>query len=74
MQKFLNRHNSKIKLYEKFIETKKIGEISISNQPINLPKKKLIVIVSFVSGLILSFFLVFLLNFITSFRDNLQIT
>ena len=70
----VNRHNSKIKLYEKFIETKKIGEISISNQPINLPKKKLIVIVSFVSGLILSIFLVFLLNFITSFRDNLQIT
>ena len=68
----VNRHNSKIKLYEKFIETKKIGEISISNQPINLPKKKLIVIVSFVSGLILSIFLVFLLNFITSFRDNLQ--
>ncbi len=70
----VNRHNSKTKLYEKFTETKKIGEISISNQPINLPKKKLIVIVSFVSGLILSFFLVFLLNFITSFRDNLQIT
>ena len=70
----VNRHNSKTKLYEKFTETTKIGEISISNQPINLPKKKLIVIVSFVSGLILSIFLVFLLNFITSFRDNLQIT
>ena len=58
------RHQSKTKLYDKYIMTKQIGELTISNTPINTPKKKLIVTVSFVTGLILSIFLVFFLEFI----------
>ena len=73
----LERHKDKTKLYDKYISTKKIGEITISNQPINKPKKKLIVAVSFVTGFILSIFLVFFIDFIKSIsksdnRDNLK--
>ena len=60
----INRHTSKVKLHDKYIMTKQIGDISISNTPVNKPKKKLIVTVAFVTGLILSIFLVFFLEFI----------
>ena len=73
----LQRHQEKTKFYNKFIRTKKIGEITISNHPINKPKKKLIVAVAFVTGFILSIFLVFFIDFIKSIsrsdnRDNLK--
>lgn len=66
----LNRHKEKIKFYEKYIMTKKISDIEISNTPVNIPKKKLIVIVTFVTGFILSIFLVFFMNFIKSFKEE----
>jgi capsular polysaccharide biosynthesis protein len=66
----INRHNDKTKLYDKFTNTKKVGDISIGNEPINKPKKKLIVAVSFVSGFILSIFLVFFIEFVRSFKDK----
>jgi uncharacterized protein involved in exopolysaccharide biosynthesis len=45
--------------------TKQIGGgVSILDTPINQPKKKLIVAVAFVTGFILSIFLVFFLKFI----------
>ena len=46
-----------------------IGKIMINDYPIK-PKKKLIVIVAFVTGLILSIFLVFFLEFIRGFKEE----
>ena len=66
----LKRHENKSKLYDKFIMTKEIGNISISNKAINTPKKKLIIVVAFVTGFILSIFLVFLMNFIQGFKEE----
>uniref|UniRef100_UPI0040476763 Wzz/FepE/Etk N-terminal domain-containing protein n=1 Tax=Aliarcobacter sp. TaxID=2321116 RepID=UPI0040476763 len=66
----VNRHNEKTKLYEKFTHTKKVGDINIGNEPVNKPKKKLIVAASFVTGFILSIFLVFFMEFIRSFKDK----
>ena len=66
----VNRHNEKTKLYEKFTHTKKVGDINIGNEPVNKPKKKLILAVSFVTGFILSIFLVFFMEFIRSFKDK----
>lgn len=56
--------------YKDFIKTKKIGNINIKNKPINLPKKKLIVMVSFFSGFVISIFLVFFMQFIISFKEE----
>ena len=67
-QFIINRHNEKTKLYEKFTHTKKVGEININNNPINKPKKKLIFVISFVTGFILSVFLVFFMEFIRSLK------
>ena len=64
------RHKEKSKLYEIYSMTKKVGDIEISNQPINKPKKKLIVVVAFVTGFILSIFLVFFMEFIKGFRQE----
>jgi capsular polysaccharide biosynthesis protein len=66
----VNRHNEKTKLYEKFTHTKKVRDINIGNEPVNKPKKKLIVAVFFVTGFILSIFLVFFMEFIRSFKDK----
>jgi uncharacterized protein involved in exopolysaccharide biosynthesis len=46
-----------------------IGKILINDYP-SKPKKKLIVIVAFITGLILSIFLVFFLNFIRSMKEE----
>jgi len=62
----LNRHKEKSKLFEKYIMTKQIGELKIDDKPINTPKKKLIVVVAFVTGFILSIFLVFFMQFVRS--------
>lgn len=66
----INKHKEKMKFYENIIMTKQIGDIQIDNNPINIPKKKLIVTVSFVSGFILSIFIVFLIQFINSIRKE----
>ena len=49
--------------------TKIVGDIIISDNPIK-PKKKLIVVVGFVTGFILSVFAVFFLQFIGSFKEE----
>jgi len=49
--------------------TKIVGDIIISDNPIK-PKKKLIVVVAFVTGFILSVFVVFFLQFIGSFKEE----
>mgnify|MGYP000234582486 FL=1 len=66
----INRHKEKAKFYQNVIMTKQIGNIQIDNNPINMPKKKLIVVVSFVSGFILSIFIVFFMQFINSIRKE----
>lgn len=65
-----DRHEETAKLYDKYIMTKQIGEIEVGNNPINSPKKKLIVVVAFVTGLILSIFMIFFLEFIKSTRKD----
>ena len=66
----INRHKERAKFYENVIMTKQIGNIQIDNNPINMPKKKLIVVVSFVSGFMLSIFIVFFMQFINSIRKE----
>ena len=66
----INRHKEKAKFYENVIMTKQIGNIQIDNNPINKPKKSLIVVVSFVTGFILSIFIVFFMQFINSIRKE----
>ena len=46
-----------------------VGKIITSNYPVK-PKKKLIIMVAFVTGLILSIFLVFFIEFIKSFKEE----
>ena len=65
----IQRHKIKAKFYDQYIMTKQIGNIIINDKPINLLKKKLIIIVSFITGFILSIFLVFFLEFIRSFKE-----
>jgi LPS O-antigen subunit length determinant protein (WzzB/FepE family) len=68
----LKRHKEKAEFYDKYIMTKTIGDIEISNTPVNIPKKKLIVIVTFITSFIFSIFLVFFMNFIKSFKEENQ--
>ncbi|WP_072682421.1 GNVR domain-containing protein [Arcobacter sp. LA11] len=46
-----------------------VGEIIVNDSPIK-PKKKLIILVSFIAGLILSIFLVFFINFIQNLKKE----
>jgi capsular polysaccharide biosynthesis protein len=66
----INRHKEKAKFYENVIMTKQIGDIQIDDNPINKPKKSLIIVVSFLSGFILSIFIVFFMQFINSIRKE----
>lgn len=66
----INKHKEKAKFYENVIMTKQVGDIEIDKNPINMPKKKLTVVVSFVSGIILSIFIVFFMQFINSIRKE----
>lgn len=60
----IEKHKKDTKYYENIIMTKQIGDIEISNEQINKPKKALIVSVSFVTAFILSIFLAFLIDFV----------
>lgn len=66
----IDKHKEKAKFYENVIMTKQIGEINVSNQPINQPKKSLIVAVTFITGFILSIFIVFFMQFISNIRKE----
>ncbi|WP_373073939.1 Wzz/FepE/Etk N-terminal domain-containing protein [Sulfurimonas sp.] len=68
-QFIINRHSEKTKVYEKYTPTKKVGDIVIGNKPVNKPKKKLIVILAFITGFILSIFLVIFIEFVRSFKE-----
>jgi capsular polysaccharide biosynthesis protein len=60
----IEKHKKDTKYYENIIMTKQIGDIKISNEDINKPKKALIVAISFVTAFILSIFLAFLIDFV----------
>ncbi|WP_417328157.1 Wzz/FepE/Etk N-terminal domain-containing protein [Halarcobacter sp.] len=66
----IQRHENRTKYYEKFSNTKKIGDILINNEPINKLNKKLIVIASFLLGLLFSIFIIFFIEFIKSFKSR----
>ncbi|MDN5126674.1 Wzz/FepE/Etk N-terminal domain-containing protein [Aliarcobacter butzleri] len=66
----IEKHKKQTSFYESVIMTDQIGDIIISNEPINKPKKTLIVIVSFVTAFILSIFLVFFIEFIKSLKKE----
>lgn len=66
----INKHKEKMKFYENVIMTKQIENIQIDSNPINKPKKSFIVTVSFVTGFILSIFIVFFMQFINSIRKE----
>ncbi|MGB6020131.1 MAG: GNVR domain-containing protein, partial [Sulfurimonadaceae bacterium] len=69
----LQRHQEKTRLYEgtnaKVKMTKVIGSITIGTDPIK-PKKALIIVVAFITGLMLSVFLAFFLEFIQGNREE----
>jgi LPS O-antigen subunit length determinant protein (WzzB/FepE family) len=69
----LNRHKEKAKFYENLIMSKQIGDISISDQAINKPKKIIIVVVAFVTGFILSIFMVFFIQFVSGLKNEVKI-
>ena len=55
----ITKHENDTSFYKNKIMTKQIGDIKISEEAINKPKKALIVTVAFITGFILSIFLVF---------------
>ncbi|WP_152056184.1 Wzz/FepE/Etk N-terminal domain-containing protein [Aliarcobacter butzleri] len=66
----IEKHKKQTNFYESVIMTEQIGDITISNEPINKPKKTLIIIVVFVTTFILSIFLVFFIEFVISFKNK----
>lgn len=68
----IEKHKKLISFYESAIMTKQIGDITISNEPINKPKKSLIITVAFVTGFILSIFLVFFIEFIRTLKKEIN--
>ena len=58
----ITKHENDTSFYKNKIMTKQIGDIKISEEAINKPKKALIVTVAFITGFILSIFLVFFLT------------
>lgn len=66
----IEKHKKQTSFYESVIMTDQIGDIIISNEPINKPKKTLIIIVAFVTAFILSIFLAFFIEFIGSLKKE----
>lgn len=66
----ITKHENDTSFYKNKIMTKQIGDIKISEQAINKPKKALIVTVAFITGFILSIFLVFFIQFIQSIKKE----
>ena len=71
VKKFIiTKHENDTSFYKNKIMTKQIGDIKISEEAINKPKKALIVTVAFITGFILSIFLVFFIQFIQSIKKE----
>ena len=65
----ITKHENDTSFYKNKIMTKQIGDIKISEEAIN-DKKSLIVTVAFITGFILSIFLVFFIQFIQSIKKE----
>ena len=63
------RHQKLSNFYDIAVQTEQIGDIKISEEAIN-DKKSLIVTVAFITGFILSIFLVFFIQFIQSIKKE----
>lgn len=69
----ITKHIKDVEFYEHKIMTKVIGKgVVISSEAVNKPKKKLIVAVAFVTGFILSIFLVFFIQFIRTLKEEIK--
>lgn len=66
----ITKHENDTSFYKNKIMTKQIGDIKISEEAINKPKKSLIVTVAFITGFIFSIFLVFFIQFIQSIKKE----
>ena len=66
------RHQKLSNFYDIAVQTEQIGDIKISEEAINKPKTALIVTVAFITGFILSIFLVFFIQFIQSIKKMLR--
>lgn len=66
----ITKHENDTSFYKNKIMTKQIGDIKISEEAINKPKTDLIVTVAFITGFILSIFLVFFIQFIQSIKKE----
>ena len=66
----ITKHENDTLFYKNKIMTKQIGDIKISEEAINKPKKALIVTVAFITGFILSIFLLFFIQFIQSIKKE----
>ena len=66
----ITKHENDTSFYKNKIMTKQIGDITISEEAINKPKTALIVTVAFITGFILSIFLVFFIQFIQSLKKE----
>ena len=64
------RHQKLSNFYDIAVQTEQIGDIKISEEAINKPKTALILTVAFITGFILSIFLVFFIQFIQSIRKE----
>jgi len=64
------RHQKLSNFYDIAVQTEQIGDIKISEESINEPKTALIVTVAFITGFILSIFLVFFIQFIQSIKKE----
>ena len=70
VESIITRHSQKIIFYDNYIMTEQVTDIIFEDEPINTPRKNLIIAVAFVTGFILSIFLVFFREFIKSFKQE----
>ncbi len=63
----IQRDERKAKLFERYEKTRQVGEVTVAQLP---SKTKLIVAVAFVTGLMLSVFLVFFIEFIKGLKED----
>jgi capsular polysaccharide biosynthesis protein len=64
-QSIINRHQKKLKGFDNYTMTKKIGTIEVREQPAKKQRKSLLVSVAFIISFITSTFLIFLKNLIS---------
>lgn len=71
MNYILERHKYKIKFYknQQYEMTKLVADMKVGDSPINTKNKSLIIIISFITGFIVSVFLLLFIEFIRKFNN-----